>query len=724
ISLEEVIGKNFFDLNYPEDLAARLQNQIQEVFDRQEIVRDETPFTGAANESGFYEYIFSPVLADGGVVELVAGSTRDITTRKRAELNTEFLALITGDLARLTTIDEMMQTIGAKIGAFFNLSVCAFMEIDEAADKAIATHDWHRADAQGLVGMYRIGEFLTDEFQRASRAGEVFVVRDTVSDSRADAESYRAIDVASFVSVPIVRNGEWCFLLVLFDSAAHDWRNDEIELMREITARIWANLERRRTEEALRESEERLRLATEAAQMYSWEYDAQTETYKFSENAHAILGVDQNALPLTVEATHALIHPDDLKLIRHNLEQALETGEGFALDFRSVTQTGETVWLSVQSAVVKDAAGQVMRVIGIAQDISERKRIEDALRESEERARLLIEGATDFAIFRVAPDNLIASWNTGAERVFGWAESEIIGRSGAILFTPEDREKGVSQKELETALRTGRAEDERWHIRKDGTRFYASGVMMRLKEGAQGFVKIARDQTAKIASEKAVRDKELLQKLVGALEDERKRIARDLHDELGQKLTALRLKLENIRKISEEDEICGKIDEVQLIAKHLDADIDFLAWELRPAALDDLGLIVALGNYVKEWSRHSGVTAEFYASGINDKRLAPEIETNLYRITQEALNNTHKHANAKRADVLLEKSDSAIVLIIEDDGQGFDPEDKMIGEKGLGLIGMRERAALIDGLVEIESASKNGTTIYVRIPINNSEPSA
>ena len=126
-------------------------------------------------------------------------------------------------------------------------------------------------------------------------------------------------------------------------------------------------------------------------------------------------------------------------------------------------------------------------------------------------------------------------------------------------------------------------------------------------------------------------------------------------------------------------------------------------------------MIAAIDNYVKQWSHHSGIKAELLDSSLKKVRLAPTIETNLYRIVQEALNNIHKHAKAKSVEVILEKRNDLIVLIIEDDGVGFNPKDKKKRSKGLGLTGMKERAVLMGGTFEIESAAGKGTTIYVRI---------
>jgi two-component system CheB/CheR fusion protein len=210
---------------------------------------------------------------------------------------------------------------------------------------------------------------------------------------------------------------------------------------------------------------------------------------------------------------------------------------------------------------------------------------------------------------------------------------------------------------------------------------------------------------------------QLMRLLVSAQEDERRRIARDLHDQLGQQLTALRLRLETIRgRVGKDADASAQVEQTQAIALQIESDIDFLARELRPVSLDDIGLKDTLAEYVKSWAVHFDIPAEFHSTGLDSARLTPDIETNLYRIAQEALNNIYKHARATRVDVILERRDGHAVLIIEDDGVGFTPDTQANLNHGIGLVGMRERATLIGGALEIESTLGEGTTLFARIP--------
>ena len=244
-------------------------------------------------------------------------------------------------------------------------------------------------------------------------------------------------------------------------------------------------------------------------------------------------------------------------------------------------------------------------------------------------------------------------------------------------------------------------------------------VSNRTFELAETHAELVKEMDGRAAAEQPRID--LLGRIVSGQEDERRRIARDLHDQLGQRLTAMRLKIASLKDAAREDEILTpKIDGLQEIALSLDSEVSYLAWELRPSALDDLGFEAALDAYVLEWSRHFEIPADFQSAKIPKRRLNEQIEIHMYRIAQEALNNIAKHADAKQVSVVLERLDERMVLIIEDDGIGFVPKKIAVPEKsgrGLGLLGMRERATLIGGEVEIESAPGSGTTIFVRVPL-------
>jgi two-component system sensor histidine kinase UhpB len=219
--------------------------------------------------------------------------------------------------------------------------------------------------------------------------------------------------------------------------------------------------------------------------------------------------------------------------------------------------------------------------------------------------------------------------------------------------------------------------------------------------------------------------RKLLQKMseqvLAAQEDERKRIARELHDETAQALTTLLIRLKILEKARTATEMRGQIDELrELTAQTLEA-VRKMAVELRPATLDDLGLLAALEAYTESYRSRIPVRVSFNADGFEDRegRLPPQIELVLYRVVQEALTNVAKHANAQEVRVALSRRPEDVVATVIDDGQGFKVEDMMLSrERGLGLFGMQERLALVRGQLVIDSAPDRGTTVNARVPLH------
>ena len=212
-------------------------------------------------------------------------------------------------------------------------------------------------------------------------------------------------------------------------------------------------------------------------------------------------------------------------------------------------------------------------------------------------------------------------------------------------------------------------------------------------------------------SERVARD--ALRRVVSGQELERQRLARELHDETGQALTSILLGLKGLEEAKDEDEMRRSMREMRELVVSTLHDVRRLAVELRPKALDDFGLVPALERLAETFAEQTNIDVHVQAV-LGDSRLAEDIETALYRIVQEALTNVIKHANAQTVSVVLTRNDDRVAVVIEDDGRGFDASAQT--EEGLGLLGMQERIALVDGRLSIESNAQQGTTIALEVP--------
>ena len=232
--------------------------------------------------------------------------------------------------------------------------------------------------------------------------------------------------------------------------------------------------------------------------------------------------------------------------------------------------------------------------------------------------------------------------------------------------------------------------------------------------------RIRREAAAAVAEADRVRGKaerhDLLQRLIGAQERERLRIARDLHDQLGQDITGLALGLKDLEAALRPAGGLERLRRLRSLCDEMGKKIHRTAWELRPTALDDVGLLCALETYVADWSAHYGVTADLHATGMRGKSVDSEIETAVFRVIQEALTNVAKHAEAHAVSVLLDANEERLQVIVEDDGRGFDLEAARHGGR-LGLAGMQERLSLVGGTLTIDTAMGKGTSLYARIPL-------
>ncbi len=321
----------------------------------------------------------------------VAVLFNDIKERKRREQNLAFLNEVSNCLEGLTTIRETITELGSKIGVYLGLSHCRFAEIDSRGETVWVKYGWQRVDSPEIIGMHRISDFLTPDFGEKMRAGLPVVVSNVWTDPMANGESFAAVGVGSLITVPLVREGQWLYWMGLYRSEPSDWRPDEIELVVELTNRIWTRLERARAEEALRQSEVRTRLAVEAADLATWEWDLITNEVYWNEQHFQLLGMTPIPNPLPAEVFINHLHPDDAESIKAQLQQAIAEGTLYDAEFRVVRDDQEVRWMSGYGRVTAETDGEPLRASGIMFDINDRRAAEEALRESEARLSAIFE---------------------------------------------------------------------------------------------------------------------------------------------------------------------------------------------------------------------------------------------------------------------------------------------------------------------------------------------
>jgi PAS domain S-box-containing protein len=341
-------------------------------------------------------------------------------------------------------------------------------------------------------------------------------------------------------------------------------------------------------------------------------------------------------------------------------------------------------------------------------------------------------------LFDSAPDGVMVVDNQGRvvllnaqiKDKFGYAAEELVGRQVEVLIPERFRGEHVGLRRTFTLDPQARPMGEGrglFGLRKDGTEFPVEIGLNPINSGAEKLVMITvidisrRElEQQRLDTTTAERD-DLRRRFIQAQEQERLRLAHELHDQTGQSLTGVMLELKGYEdSVSEPERTRLRLIRMQL--DRVGHALHHVVWELRPPSIDELGLQSALGDYIEEWSAQYGVDADFHCSGVESDEISEEISTTVYRVVQEALTNVVKHARqATSVSVVIDRTGQNLRLTVEDDGCGFgndwSSEPKGRRDGGLGLPGMRERLTLIGGEFEVESSVGVGTTIFARIPL-------
>ncbi len=588
------------------------------------------------------------------------------------------------------------------------------------------------AGGLGVLDMARIHEKARTEMSR-------------VSASRSErAESRRAPLEAFFLQA-----------LSPFEAAHRGFRETNLKLKRLIAtlknrntelAQINHRLEvefrkRERTERALQVSEARLQAILDHSPAVIFLKNLRGRYLLVNRQFEKLFGLRREQI--VGRTDQDLFSRDQADAFRANDRAVLRAGQ--PLEFEESARYRDGNHISIVSKFpLRNARGGIYALCGIATDITGRKRIEEDLRQSEERFRLLVTNVRNYAIFLLQPDGRVASWNAGAQRIYGYDEEDIIGRHCSCFYPPSENKNSRVRRALRTALREGRFEEEGWRVRRDGLRFWASAVIAPVHDGSgrlRGFAKVIRDMTERKRTEEALRRSEehyrqlfkeaqamqeslrnLSSQILHVQEEERKNISRELHDEVGQHLTAVSVMLATLKSngAARTEELAQRIAGTQRLLQVTMETVHNFARELRPAILDDLGLLPALRSSLSAFAARTGLRVRLRGSATVEK-LGNEQKTVLFRVVQESLTNVAKHAQASRVDVVLHKAEDGIAMEIADNGKSFrdDPRSSVRFRQRLGLLGMQERVRLVNGRFNIKPDPGRGTTVQVLIPFKS-----
>ncbi len=350
---------------------------------------------------------------------------------------------------------------------------------------------------------------------------------------------------------------------------------------------------------------------------------------------------------------------------------------------------------------------------------------------------LTLDNLHDYALFVMNTHGVVQTWHPGVAALFGYDRDAFVGHSGLMIFTDEQRQTGVPEHEMRVAAETGRANDERWHLRADGTRFWAVGIMsaLRDKDGALlGFAKIVRDNTAKKRAEDALAHlndtlvrqvetrtqqvRDLASELTLAEERERRRLAQLVHDELQQQLFALQIALRKVERGA--PDLAPALD----ILKDAISLARNLSVEISPPALQQ-GLVAGLHWLKEHMANRYGLDIHLKLP-TGEPELSEPVKLLLFQIARELLFNVVKHAGVQTAEVELETVQASptgpggdeLRIVITDKGDGFDGDLKG-NSGGFGLASVRQRLELYGGTLDVTSVPGNGTRATVRLPLRS-----
>lgn len=508
------VGETFFAALHPDDVERATTTW-------EEAQRTGTPYEielRLRDRQGAYHWFLTrgvPVCDQAGTIVRWVGISTDITERKQRELNALLLADIGKDFVRALSPEEIVRVVGARVRRYFGVSRLTIADVNESAGEATGIYESHEPNAVSALTTQPLSTYLSEAALHEFKAGRTIVINDVNTDPRtaAYAEAYQPFQVRAQILVPHLIDGRVNSVLLLQHSAPYTWRADQIALVQDLALRLYFRLERARTEEALRATEERLNIGIGVANFALAEVDYTTNTTRFSPEAAALFGLGTEAMTVPRTELYATFHPDERDDLVRLIEQILEPGgkEWFVREFRVVWPDGQVRWLNVRKQVFFDHTATPARpthAVIAARDITKRKWTEEQLRDTEERFRATFEQAA-VGIGHVAPDGRWLLVNQRLCEITGYPADELLGHSFQEITHPEDLETDLNLVGQVLAGELVTYSLEKRYLRKDGSSAWVNLTVSLVRDPAGApryFISVIEDISERKRAEEALRD--------------------------------------------------------------------------------------------------------------------------------------------------------------------------------------------------------------------------
>ena len=482
--------------------------------------------------------------------------------------------------------------------------------------------------------------------------------------------------------------------------------------------------EEKKIYETLKVSQERYALATQAAKGGVWDWNIQTGEFYLDPNIKQVLGYEDEEIPNDLEVWVTYVLPEDREAVMAAAQDCLEgrTAE-YVFEHRMLHKDGSIRWVLVRGKVVRDKQGAPIRMVGTDRDITEHRQAEEALRKSEERFRNLVEQSNDI-VWEVDTDGVYTYCSPKVRDILGYAPDEMTGKTPFDFMPAEEAERVAEVFSQTVATQRSFTSLEHKTTCRDGHEVVleCSGVPIFDSAGhLQGYRGIDRDITERKQTEKM--QKEFSREIIQLQEEERKRVARELHDGVSQILSSLKFRIEGVEEeISHPDEkVLQETEKTKLLLDEAIQEIQRISQNLRPSILDDLGLKSAVRSFCEEFMDRTHTAVKLDFCQFPEHHLPSELETTVYRSLQEALNNVEKHAQATKVRLCFSQEASYITMTVKDNGKGFELASIKQQKQGIGLRNIEERVAVVNGVLTVQSSPGRGTEVCIKIPFNAQE---